>query len=354
MLKKININNSDFQGLRNGEQNMLILQEDLNKNEQVFLINKESKDEMLVEVTSKNIFNNLNDVFKVIPYQLFGNYLNVDDACNKIEVDDGRSIIAYRIKNDNNNSVIIKDEKLKDMIDIKSLKEINMGRSVCRVFEGKLKGENKKVILKVQILPSRNSLKEEYEKIMWMQGKINCPKVFYWNEIGTTKYLLMEFKEGLPSFKYSNIGHRLGEELRKIHSINIENCPFKNNDVEVLLENCLNKIDSIYPEIKNTYPNENKEEIVRFLKKYKPTDKVLIHGDYSMPNILIDSNGVYSFIDMGDISVSTKYFDLYYFMRSLKINKKIDYFDQFKEGYGLTDIDENSLKWMDIIDKSLY
>ena len=38
----------------------------------------------------------------------------------------------------------------------------------------------------------------------------------------------------------------------------------------------------------------------------------------------------------------------------LKINKKLEEVEQFKNGYGISNLDEKYLKWMDIIDKSLY
>ena len=97
-----------------------------------------------------------------------------------------------------------------------------------------------------------------------------------------------------------------------------------------------------------------KKSIIEFLKNNKPMDNVLVHGDYSLPNILIDNNGEVSLIDLGDVSISTKYFDLYYLRKSFVRNKKMEYFNDFLESYGLTEIDEKSMKWMDIIDKVLF
>lgn len=71
-----------------------------------------------------------------------------------------------------------------------------------------------------------------------------------------------------------------------------------------------------------------------------------------MPNILINNDEI-SFIDLGELGISTKYLDIYYFMKSLKINKKEEIFQDFLKGYGLEKINNNYIKWMDLIDTSL-
>lgn len=78
----------------------------------------------------------------------------------------------------------------------------------------------------------------------------------------------------------------------------------------------------------------------------------MTHGDYSMPNILINNDEI-SFIDLGELGISTKYLDIYYFMKSLKINEKEEIFQDFLNGYGLEKINNNYIKWMDLIDTSL-
>ena len=161
-------------------------------------------------------------------------------------------------------------------------------------------------------------------------------------------------KNGISAHKVENFAKLVGTNLKQIHSIDITNCPFNNNSVDNLLKIAISKIDIILPTILEIYPEMNKESILEFLKINKPTDNVLVHGDYSLPNILIDENGEISLIDLGDVSISTKYFDLYYLKKSFVRNKKIEFFNDFLESYGLSEIDEKSMKWMDIIDKVLF
>ena len=162
----------------------------------------------------------------------------------------------------------------------------------------------------------------------------------------------MEYKKGSPSFKFDNIGYQLGKALKQIHQVNIENCPFNKYSPEQLLSNFLDKLDSIYPEIQDNYKDETKETVIEFMKENIPIDKVLTHGDYSMPNILINNEEI-SFIDLGELGISTKYLDIYYLMKSLKINKKEKIFEEFLKGYGIDKINNNYIKWVDLIDMSL-
>ena len=347
-MNNIKIEQEIFNNIKEAKQNMIISEnENLKNEEKISIENAITGEKLEAQITSKNTFSSLEDAFKVFPVKLLGNMKLYQKSMGKV--------VIYRIKVNANSNInnLIQDSEIYKILDINSLDEINLGRSISKVFKAKMKSQNKDVILKIQYLPSRTSIKDESDRLIWLQDKINSPKVYYWSEKNEYKYLIMEYKNGVPAFKYDNIGYRLGKELKRIHSINIEECKFKNNLPEKLLHNCLEKIEAIFPEIQKKYKSDTLKDIVKFLNENIPKDRVFTHGDYSLPNILID-NETYNFIDLGDANISTKYFDFYYFFRSLKINKKEYMFDDFLKGYGIKAINYTYLKWMDIIDKSLY
>jgi len=69
------------------------------------------------------------------------------------------------------------------------------------------------------------------------------------------------------------------------------------------------------------------------------------------PNILINENE-YFYIDLGNVSISTKYFDLYVLRKSLIINKLENELSEFLKGYGMEKIEEVYMDWMSLIESS--
>ncbi len=53
-------------------------------------------------------------------------------------------------------------------------------------------------------------------------------------------------------------------------------------------------------------------------------DDVLIHGDYCLPNVILDHFSFRSFIDVGNGGVGDRHFDLYWGLWTLRYNLKTD------------------------------
>lgn len=346
-MNKLKISTKIFNDIKKGIENLIITKEDkLEKEATIKLVDDTTGEEIEAQITFKQKFRTIKEAIENISIMSIKNESEYLDFIGEVTV--------YRIKTDIESDIqkLIKDSEIYNIIDKNELKELKLGRSDTKVFKTKLKSNYQEVILKIQYTENKNNLKEEYERLKWIEGKLNTPKAYYYNETDNIKYLIMEYKKGAPSFKFDDIGYKLGKALKQIHQVNIENCPFNKYSPEQLLSNFLDKLDSIYPEIQDNYKDETKETVIEFMKENIPTDKVLTHGDYSMPNILINNDEI-SFIDLGELGISTKYLDIYYLMKSLKINKKEKIFEEFLKGYGLEKINNNYIKWMDLINMSL-
>ena len=346
-MNKLKIPTKIFNDIKNGMENLIITKEDkLEKEATIKLVDYNTGEEIEAQITFKQKFRTIKEAIENIAITSIKNASEYLDFIGEVTV--------YRIKTDIEVDIkeLIKDSEIYNIIDKNELKELKLGRSDTKVFKTKLKSNYQEVILKIQYTENKNNLKEEYERLKWIEVKLNTPKAYYYNEKDNIKYLIMEYKKGTPSFKFDDIGYQLGKALKQIHQVNIENCPFNKYSPEQLLSNFLDKLDSIYPEIQDNYKDETKETVIEFMKENIPTDKVLTHGDYSMPNILIN-DGEISFIDLGELGISTKYLDIYYLMKSLKINKKEEIFEEFIKGYGIDKINNNYIKWMDLINMSL-
>ena len=344
------ISKREFNNIKKGRQVYIITDNDTYNNKDFIYLNYKEEN-IEVEITSKSKYNNLDDCFNLLPYDLFG-FKSVDEAVAFYK--SVSKVIVYRIKYDSVMNFTDLDSEVLSLLDISTIKKNNVGHSSSTIYEGKDK-DGKEVILKIQSLSSRNSLKDEYERAKWLQGKIFVPQIYFFKEIAGKQYYIQEKINGVSAHKFSNFARIVGKNLKKLHSISIDDCPFKNNSTDNLLKQVLEKIDIILPEIMELYPQMSRNEIIKFLIDNKPTDEVLVHGDYSLPNILINEESKQAYlIDLGDLSISTKYFDLYYLKKSFVRNKKMEYFAEFLETYGIKELDEVSMKWMDIIDKVLF
>ena len=74
-------------------------------------------------------------------------------------------------------------------------------------------------------------------------------------------------------------------------------------------------------------------------------NEVLLHGDYCLPNVMLDRWRFSGFIDLGNGGVGDRHVDLYWGAWTLRFNLKTDRFrDRFLDAYGRERINEELLK----------
>lgn len=75
------------------------------------------------------------------------------------------------------------------------------------------------------------------------------------------------------------------------------------------------------------------------------TSRVLLHGDYCLPNILLDHWNFSGFIDLGGGGVGDRHIDLFWGVWTLEFNLHTDrYASRFLDAYGRDVIDEDALR----------
>lgn len=73
--------------------------------------------------------------------------------------------------------------------------------------------------------------------------------------------------------------------------------------------------------------------------------KVLLHGDYCLPNIILKNWKLSGFIDVGNGGIGDRHIDIYWGIWSLWFNLKTNkYYDRFLDAYGRDKADESILK----------
>ena len=73
--------------------------------------------------------------------------------------------------------------------------------------------------------------------------------------------------------------------------------------------------------------------------------KVLLHGDYCLPNIILNNWKFSGFIDLDCAGVGDRHIDLFWGTWTLWFNLKTNqYYDRFLDAYGRDKVDEELLK----------
>lgn len=150
----------------------------------------------------------------------------------------------------------------------------------------------------------------------------------------------------------------LGEVLRSLHSLSPAGCPVpdrmrayldtvKENhragrfDASFLPGGCDG--DSFLPGMR---PIATDQEAWAVVEEYAPAFRsdTLLHGDYCLPNVMLDNWRFSGFIDVGCGGVGDRHIDLFWGLWTLQFNlKSTRYGDRFLDAYGRGDVSRELL-----------
>lgn len=137
--------------------------------------------------------------------------------------------------------------------------------------------------------------------------------------------------------------------LRGLHEMDAPDCPVPDRTAEYLAFAEKNYTSGNYD--KSHFPDSfgyaSAEEAWRVLSEGRSALKsdALIHGDYCLPNIMLDGWKPSGFVDVGNGGVGDRHIDVFWGIWTLWFNLGTDrYRDRFIDAYGRDKIDENILK----------
>lgn len=200
-------------------------------------------------------------------------------------------------------------------------------------------------------------------RLVWLAGRLPVPRVF-WQ--GSETLLI----QALPGRDASEPDHDpalvvalLAEGLRRIHGLAAEDCPFDARPPVLLaaarqrLERGLVDEEDFDEERRGRSAADLWEELVALAPHVPCERSVFTHGDYCLPNILIDSSGpsgsggpsdsggpnggarLGGFIDLGRAGLGDPYRDLALVERSIASNLGRSWVAPFFAAYGLREPD---------------
>ena len=140
----------------------------------------------------------------------------------------------------------------------------------------------------------------------------------------------------------------MGESLAMLHSLDFFDCPI-NDRVETYFKTAEENYGkglfdlSFFKAEKYDLKADDVFRIAYELKGSLKSD-TLIHGDFCLPNIMIDGWRLSGFIDLGNGGVADKHIDLFWGAWTLNFNLgTFDYTDELLDAYGRDKVNPNAL-----------
>lgn len=141
----------------------------------------------------------------------------------------------------------------------------------------------------------------------------------------------------------------LALELRRLHETDFIGCPVQERTAEYLAFAEKNYRAGTYDSshFPDSFGYSSAQEAYDVLTTGKTAlqSRVLLHGDYCLPNVILKNWALSGFIDVGCGGVGDRHIDLFWGVWSLEFNLKTDrYRARFLDAYGRDKVDEALLK----------
>lgn len=196
------------------------------------------------------------------------------------------------------------------------------------------------LVLKIEA-PDRES-ENNLTMLRWLQGKVPVPEVEAAEIFHGKRYLLMKRLPGEMACGEIYLENPellvklLAQGLRMLWSVDPMECPCDQRP-QKKLENARYQVEQGLYDLSNVDPGtfgpggfQSPEDLLQWLEEnIPPTDPVLSHGDYCLPNVFFQADRVSGFLDLGRSGIADRYADIALCWRSLR--------DNFNGSYGYCD-----------------
>lgn len=222
-----------------------------------------------------------------------------------------------------------------------------------------IRSEHRACYLKILPTGHREPLAQYRDKLVWLKGRLPVPEALEYAADSRYEYLLISEISGRDAthelFRRNaeQTVSLLAEGLRAIHGVDIAHCPFdySANNRLLLIERRLSEglVD------RNTVEERFGDTLERLYGRLQSDmaglqeTPVFSHGDYSVPNIVIDNGEINGFIDIADAGIADPYRDFAAAHRSIIRNFGERFLPLFYEKYGIKP-DMQRLRLYDLIE----
>lgn len=219
--------------------------------------------------------------------------------------------------------MVLPIEIKKHVLGMKGIENI-VGCTEAKVIQ--YSGNGKTMYLKID--KKNEEFTREQKIYNWLKNKLSVPSVVESYNSDEYDYLLLTEAKGIMAaddkmlIEPTHTINSLAKGIKELQKIVIKDCPF-DSTIEYKLEKAKKRIEKGLVSLEGSVDCggfKTPQEIYDFLVKNKPTENlVFTHGDYCLPNVLIDGKDI-SFIDLGRAGIGDIWQDIALCVRSLKHN----------------------------------
>lgn len=176
------------------------------------------------------------------------------------------------------------------------------------------------LFLKVRAAEERPSLFDEAARLRWARPYLPVPSVVAsGTEVGVD-WLLLEALPGrdatAPALKARPewLVPLLARGLRRFHDAPVEQCPFRLTvgDALATVRARIANGQAEHADLHREFRHLSLDEALATLEQLAPEDEDLVvcHGDYCFPNVLVEGEAVSGFLDLGELAVADRWWDV--------------------------------------------
>jgi aminoglycoside phosphotransferase len=211
--------------------------------------------------------------------------------------------------------------------------------------------------LKIVARAATINLRAEKDRLVWLQGRLPVPEVYYYDIDECNEYLYMSeiagtmacehvFRDDMPG-----LIALLAEALHMVHEVDIAECPFDQRLSYrlALAEQGVKDGQIDESEFAVRYEGLTPAAIYEHLVNACPAEEDLVftHGDFCLPNILIDRERrrISGFIDLEYGGVADRYRDLERACWSLGYNFDRKWIPDLLKAYGIEEVEREKMEY---------
>jgi kanamycin kinase len=166
------------------------------------------------------------------------------------------------------------------------------------------------------------SLADERDRLVWLRGRLSVPEVIDYGTDANTEWLLLSPLPGRDATDDelradpSTLVPLLARGLHSFHErLRVTECPFDFRVGTALAHVRKRHGDGIFDDNYDwheEFAHYSGAEAVARLEELRPADEDLVvcHGDYCFPNVLIENGQVVGYLDVGELGVADRWWDI--------------------------------------------